>query len=722
MARIIRSIILILSGVLSVLLVEAQFYGPVDIHLAKYGHVTGENIIGKIYTPHEGFNGRSVGIALADNFRRKALFDYRAPFSNQVSSFSIEVPQSTPSGIYQLVVYNPFDLTIFGIQEIAVMNLTDQRAPFQETNYHVILKQNQSHTQKLVEGLPNELEVRVKDDNNAPIPFYGFINEDVQGVDTRLLDLPLSASNSVEFIPKSSAHYILKLFTSDSIYLGPTTLGVRNQGSVFHYRGWNDGHNFDFIHKRSAGFRYKLHLSSYTLDTTLAIQPGNIRLDPSIKDFGWAKIEIRNSSNVPIHEYKLFDEAAGQLTISMIPDKAVYGRGELVTLDITVTTAEGQLIEAPISLSIGIVDTELDRPNSAADAKRPAEPLFIPESLSATQIKSIPKKGFIKGQLLNNCNPSLTYQRPIIMTSPGNRRGISGIYTDTLGYFYFQIPETSVDYSYYFQLHNEQESERGTFSIKIDDAYQVVDKLPRAFSNGLTRAHNQMLRFNTVRIKTDSIYNAEAVLQKFKQSKETNFYDPVTYEKYDFKYELDDYINVASMRTVIQEIIPYARYRRKRITLYSHDDKHMWIRPALKLLDGIPFLDDSFINDYEPNKIDRIEILTSFDSRKKIGFTAENGIIAFYTRSQRNELQHQIPSYKIAPVLPEVFERKPLAQGKRLLDLRQLIYWNNNVELIEGRGKIVFRLTDNATTFEVTAKALAGTQISQQKLLINTSK
>ena len=112
-------------------------------------------------------------------------------------------------------------------------------------------------------------------------------------------------------------------------------------------------------------------------------------------------------------------------------------------------------------------------------------------------------------------------------------------------------------------------------------------------------------------------------------------------------------------------------------------------------------------------------MLTSFESRVPIGFVAENGIIAFYTRGAVNPLGSEVPSYKIAPQMSTNLFNPEVPKKNDFLDIRQVLYWNEDLETDEdGDGSFSFTLSDHESSFLIEIAGIVNQQYIKEQMII----
>lgn len=145
------------------------------------------------------------------------------------------------------------------------------------------------------------------------------------------------------------------------------------------------------------------------------------------------------------------------------------------------------------------------------------------------------------------------------------------------------------------------------------------------------------------------------------------------YRLSDYTIALDEYVYLEDMPTVIKEIIPYVFFKRKRIMVFSEEQRKTFPGAPLLLVDGIPVTNDSTIINLDPGTIDYVDVLNSRNTLIPLGYVAKNGVVAIYTKERNfvpeNTLRIVIPSYALAGKSYQYAQDKPEANWINLNDI-----------------------------------------------------
>ena len=188
------------------------------------------------------------------------------------------------------------------------------------------------------------------------------------------------------------------------------------------------------------------------------------------------------------------------------------------------------------------------------------------------------------------------------------------------------------------------------------------------------------------------------------------------YGKPSEQYLLDKYTRFKVMEEVLREYVPgvLVRIRKDGFHLLVVDKTNKSVlETPLTLLDGVPVFDANKIMALDPLKIRKLEVV---DGRYYQGQAVYNGIVSFTT------YKGDLEGFQLDPrVLVQQYEGvqrqrefyaprydTPAAQQSRLPDLRNLLYWNPNIDLAGPAAQTLsFYTGDQAGRYLVVLQGLS---------------
>ncbi len=227
-------------------------------------------------------------------------------------------------------------------------------------------------------------------------------------------------------------------------------------------------------------------------------------------------------------------------------------------------------------------------------------------------------------------------------------------------------------------------------SVEIESGFAKDHQILRPLDWGIDSAKLDYLKSLS---RNAQINNAYLDFSEVRGRKADKLPDTYFYGEPDWVYLLDDYTRFPVMEEVFLEILSYVNRRNRRKDeflsvndLYANENSISnsihFDSPALVMIDGIPIEDLDFLWDYDPFKIERVEIV---GRRYLAGKSVFHGIVNFVTY-KRNFGGLPFPDYiieqKYQPLLrARQFQAPDYAQAtqERIPDFRTLLYWEANL-------------------------------------------
>ncbi|MGI4743268.1 MAG: hypothetical protein ACRYG7_49585 [Janthinobacterium lividum] len=188
------------------------------------------------------------------------------------------------------------------------------------------------------------------------------------------------------------------------------------------------------------------------------------------------------------------------------------------------------------------------------------------------------------------------------------------------------------------------------------------------------------------------------------------------YGRADERYLLDDYTRFPSLEDVMREYVPgvLVRQRKDGFHFMVVDRlRHLNLREGpLTLLDGLPIFDLNQLMAFDPLKIKKLEVITH---RYLLGQQIYSGLVSYST--YKGDLggyllnpHALIEEYEMLQVPREFYTPRydtEVQQHSRLPDLRNLLYWNPNVNLLANKAQTLnFSTSDQAGRYLVVTQGL----------------
>jgi len=370
--------------------------------------------------------------------------------------------------------------------------------------------------------------------------------------------------------------------------------------------------------------------------------------------------------------------------------KRIFNKREQVSLEVSVGSVANYADKLVVSvIPKGTENQLIPKLSGSTDYK--FSPDFIPETRGLS----------ISGKVVNAADsvpmPFTLVGLTIFKDNPENQN----VLTNENGQFFFDLSKLKGEYEIFISA---KSNENPLILVDNDFSTQKIELpyVPVDLSEESKKIY-QSLAFNS---QMQTLYMQQKVESELKSfSSDSSFYG-----KPDFVLNLDKYIAMPGLKDYIYELIPQlgVRHDEKRTTLkvlgvYSD----LAIHDPLVLVDMVPIFDIDRVLELQPDKIERIELVTVPYVRGDIIF---GGIVSLF--SKKGDLAGiDLPSvgrFITYDMLSREFATKaPDIQNKRTPDLRNCLYWNPDLKL---RGtepaRISFNTGDSAGDYLIVVRGI----------------
>jgi hypothetical protein len=397
-----------------------------------------------------------------------------------------------------------------------------------------------------------------------------------------------------------------------------------------------------------------------------------------INPFRGELLEVRgNSGKGSVVESPTIISADFQLKTS----KKSYAKREQVSLDVSVDHAEDYTAKFVVSVIPKGIEKSL-MPNLAGFPEQKYSPDFIPETRGLS----------ISGKVVNETDsvpmPFTLVGLTIFKENPENQN----VLTNDKGQFFFDLSKLKGEYEIFISAKSNEKQmplilvDNDFSTQKIELPYVTVDLSEES------KKFYQSLTFNS---QMQTLYSQQKIEDELKSfSSDSSFYG-----KPDFVLNINKYIAMPSVKDYIYELIPQLgvrhdgkRTKLKMLGVYSD----LAIYDPLVLVDMVPIFDIDRVLELQPDKIERIEVVTAPYVRGDISF---GGIVSLF--SNKGDLAGiNLPSvgrFITYNMLSRDFIHDiPDLQNQHVPNLRNCLYWNPDLKIERTEPtKISFNTGDN---------------------------
>jgi len=363
----------------------------------------------------------------------------------------------------------------------------------------------------------------------------------------------------------------------------------------------------------------------------------------------------------------------GDKNLSLSTDQKSYRSRSEITLNLDALASQDWA-----KLSISVYKFDPDWPSSlpaisqiktSKSAAPDPKPKYLPEILAPTL------QGQIKGATGN-----------VFVLFPGDNARIFPVPLSGNGAFSLLLPPELQQKDMLFWAEDQQIS-----SVEVNPSFATNHQILHPIDWGIDSAKLDYIKKLS---RNAQINNAYLDFSEVRGRKASKLADTYFYGEPDWVYLLDDYTRFPVMEEVFLEILNYVHRRDRRKKeyldvndLYANENSISssihFEQAALVMIDGIPIEDMDYLWDYDPLKIERVEIV---GRRYLAGESVFHGIVNFVTY-KRNFGGQPFPDYiveqKYQPLQrARQFQAPDYAQEKsdRIPDFRSLLHWEAGLD------------------------------------------
>lgn len=227
----------------------------------------------------------------------------------------------------------------------------------------------------------------------------------------------------------------------------------------------------------------------------------------------------------------------------------------------------------------------------------------------------------------------------------------------------------------------------------------------------LPQQFEELLMDNTISMQVQNIFSGDKLAQLLSPQIDSNaFFGPP-----DNSYFLDNFVRFSTMEEVLREYITEVLVRRQkenfRLMIAGGIENRIFLDDPLTLFNGVPVFETNKLMQYDPLKIEKIEVVKR---RYFYGSSTLNGIVNFITYQPDPELlsglnavvfdyegiQYERQFY--SPVYETVEQL-----SSKLPDFRNLLYWSPTIKAgVDGKAALDFYTSDTKGNFVVVIQGM----------------
>ncbi len=372
--------------------------------------------------------------------------------------------------------------------------------------------------------------------------------------------------------------------------------------------------------------------------------------------------------------------------------KKSYRKQEQVGVEVSVLNSEDFAVKFVVSVIPKGTESEFIPKLSGSDEQK-FSPDFIPETRGLS----------ISGKVVNAADsvpmPFTLVGLTIFKENPENQN----VSTNEKGQFFFDLSKLRGEYEIFISA---KSNEKQTPLILVDNDFSTQNiKLPyvQLDLSKESKKRYQSLTFNS---QIQTLFRHQKIEKELKSfSSDSTFYG-----KPDFVLKINNYVAMPNVKDYIYELMPQlgVRHNGKKTSLkilgiYSE----LAIHDPLVLVDMVSIFDIDRVLDLQPDKIDRIELITMPYVRGDIVF---GGIVSFFSKKGNlagidlTSAGRFITYNMLSRDFIQDASDKP---NQHVPDRRNCLYWNHDLKLKENESSgISFTTGDNAGDYVIIIRGM----------------
>lgn len=730
------------------------------LHLDRTTHLCGETLWFKIY----GVNGSTllpmefskVAYVEVISENDESVLQAKISLTNGVGQGSIPLPVTLNSGNYILRAYTQWmrneDVGFFFHQPITIIN------PFQAEEIKsttdapsaVVDAQFLPEGGNLVDGIPATVAFRVTDGRGKGINFRGSV-VDGKG-DTIVRFSPTQFGIGVfELTPSASANY--RAIIKDA--LGVHTVGfpkVSENGYTLHVTREGSDVRIQVRTKLSVPAE-KVYVFVHTRNQIVYSESASLTNDEAIisvpeqnLDAGVSHITVFDANMTPVCERLIFTLPAKRLNIKPEIAPGSYKNREQVKLSLNVLSETAKAENAEMSVAIYRSDslpsfrqqsigTNLLMTSDLQGTIESPETYFEqsnPQALDQLMLTHGWRR-FRWEDVLKHPSRAVAFQPEILGHSlSGKIIPSSGSQAANIRLFLsapsknslFFTTNTASDGTFNFIVQNVRGTRQiilqpdmskdslSAYTFRLDDPFTKQNSAYVYSPLTLSPALEKTIVRRAMNLQVEDIFKKEPQ-PAFHVYDSSGFYG-----KADETYLLDDYTRFTVLEEVLREYVPgvVVKIKKRQFNIVVRDivNHGVFNDEPLRLLDGVPVFDTDKLMQFDPLKIQKLEVISKvfFHGQSAfpgiVSFTTYHGDLAGFEPHPQSVtldfdgLQAQRDFYQPRYDTEESkLSREP--------DPRTLLLWAPSVKVINGKAEIGFYTSDESGHFQIEIQCIGPT-------------
>lgn len=396
----------------------------------------------------------------------------------------------------------------------------------------------------------------------------------------------------------------------------------------------------------------------------------------------------------------------GSLKINIQPGQPTYQKGEKVTVNISVTDANNQPVQAHLSLSV--TDMDLIPSLDSMDIVTYQSEFIQTSSIhQPSQLTYMPEKSLTLSGTLTEANSNTPLNTRFLSVYLAKNRNFLNTEI-TRGELFIKLPDFYGSQT--IQIHNHNPYQSASPQVTITNIAELLpSEIMTKITPPRTPAIEQYLYLSSMRRKLNEIFGLA------EENTMTPMQDTVSFLA-DKTYWMKDYQLLKNMEDFIREVIFRSRIREgdegKTVRLYNMETQRYFEDAPWYVVNGYLVTDEALVLTIPANNIEKAAF---FYRRNTIvqqfpPMMLRSGVLAIDTKENKI-----FPSLLNASnnftcdgfYLPKAFD-KPSEKSEQTPDFRPLVFWHPQISTDQkGNASLTFTATDAISRFLIHAEGVS---------------
>jgi hypothetical protein len=620
------------------------------VHTDRELYLNDELIWLKIYNVdgflHEVIEISKIAYVELINKENKPILQAKIAIKDGQGTGSIRIPSSIPTDVYKLRVYTKwmqnFSSEFFFEKDLTIVNtrlMLDETQAVDESRVEVGIFPEGGN---LVDGIESIVAIHATK-NGMGVRFKGIVMN--ENSDT------LAAFNSHKFgmghfifKPETNIrHYVLLEFSNGGRLIQDLPKG-KLKGVRMKLKASRDT---VFVNLKSSSVSM-VYLLAHTRGVLKSIQQielidgsGNLRIPKDVLGDGITHFTLFDQNRKPLCERLYFKQPTHIFRIELIKKEEIYDAREKVSLNLKTSNEDNEQVSANLSMSVFRIDSMAPENNInisnyfwlSSDLVGQIESpdyyfrtgdevamnnlmlthgwrRFNWDSLEDKRYDLLPEYvgHIVQGKISNKLTGLAGAGIQAYISATGKRTQFGTSRSGDDGEVLFDLKDFYDDGELIIQTERSKDS---LFNLEIYSPFSVDYSNRR--SSPFTKEEINLAEINirNKTLKIQRVFNSqlEDILVEPQLQSKAFYLNP------DVTFRLDDYVRFPKMEDVLREYVTPVMVRKRNnkfyLAVFEEEGNGSFPNEPLILLDGLPIFDTNRIMNYDPLKVERLEILKS---------------------------------------------------------------------------------------------------------------